>query len=250
MLSPTRFILSLICLIFVSSSLYAKKPGDGFMSIFNGKTLTNWDGDPQLWKVENGCIVGTTTKESPLKYNSFIIWRGGKLANFELKLEYKLRNHNSGIQYRSFEVDAKQGKWRMGGYQADIAGGNTFSGILYGERARGILARRGQKTIIPKGGKPKVVGSVGDSKKIQSQIKKNDWNSYHIIAKGNHLIHKINGITTIDVIDNDNLGKKKQAKTGLLGFQIHQGPAMKIEFKNIRLKVLSEESSSNTKDKR
>ncbi|VAX36590.1 FIG00929532: hypothetical protein, partial [hydrothermal vent metagenome] len=192
MLPPARFIFSFACLIFVSSSLYGENPKDGFRSIFDGKTLTNWDGDPQLWKVENGCIVGVTTQEAPLKYNNFIIWRGGKLTDFELKLEYKLRNHNSGIQYRSFEVDTKQGKWRMGGYQADIAGGNTFSGILYGERARGILARRGQKVIIPKGGKPKVVGSVGESKKIQSHIKKNDWNSYHIIAKGNHLIHKIN----------------------------------------------------------
>ena len=163
----------------------------GFVPIFDGKTLKGWDGNPKFWKVQNGAITGQTTKENPTKGNTFIIWRGGQPSNFELKLEYKIIGGNSGIQYRSFVRKDGADKWRIGGYQGDFEAGNTYSGILYGEAFRGILANRGQKTVIGENGKPKVVGSVGVSAEIQKKIKKEDWNAYHIIANGNHFVHKI-----------------------------------------------------------
>ncbi|HVK59091.1 MAG TPA: DUF1080 domain-containing protein, partial [Candidatus Kapabacteria bacterium] len=167
---------------------------DGFKPLFNGKDLSGWDGDPKFWSVKDGTITGQTTTENPTKGNTFIIWTNGVVDDFELRAKFKITGGpraNSGIQYRS----KKMGDWVIGGYQADFEGGDTYSGILYEERGRGILAERGQKTIIRENGKPEVVGSVGDSKEIQSKIKKEDWNEYHVIVRGNHLIHKINGVT-------------------------------------------------------
>lgn len=207
----------------------------GFEAIFDGKTLKHWDGNPEFWSVRDGAITGQTTSEKPTKGNTFIIWRGGEVADFELKLDYKIIGGNSGIQYRSFEVPNE--KWVIGGYQADFEAGDTYSGILYGERYRGMLCNRGQKTVLSKkDGKfaVEVVGSLGDSKEIQSKIKKEDWNSYHVIAKGNHFQHFINGVATAECTDND---EAKRAD-GLIALQLHAGPPMTVQFKNIRLKTL------------
>jgi len=207
----------------------------GFKSIFDGKTLEGWDGDPKFWRIENGAIVGETTKDNRTKGNTFVIYRGGEPADFELKLQYKLHNHNSGVQYRSFEDVEKYGRWVIGGYQADIAEVDKYDGIMYGEKFRGILAMRGEKVVIGENHKPKVVGKVGDSDKLLAKIKKGDWNEYHIIAKGNHFIQKVNGVTMVEVIDDD---KEMRRKAGLIAMQLHAGPPMKVEFKNIRLKEL------------
>ena len=211
---------------------------DGFISIFDGKTLEGWDGNPDLWSVEDGAITGKTTDENPIKANSFIIWRGGQPKNFEMKFEYKIINGNSGMQYRSFEPDAEKMKWVVGGYQADFEAGDTYSGILYGERFRGILAKRGEKTeLTRKDGKFKVnvVGSVGKTEEIQAKIKSEDWNEYSVSANGFHFVHKINGVTTIDCTDND---EKERRDSGIIAFQVHKGPAMTIQIRNIQLKEL------------
>jgi type 1 glutamine amidotransferase len=205
---------------------------NAFKPLFNGNDLAGWDGDPKFWSVKDGTITGQTTAENQTKGNTFIIWTNGVVDDFELRAKFKITGGpraNSGIQYRS----KKMGDWVIGGYQADFEGGETYSGILYEERGRGILAQRGQKTVIRDNGKPEVVGSVGDSKEIQSKIKKEDWNEYHIIARGNHLIHKINGVTTVDVVDEDAKGR---AMSGLLALQLHAGPPMTIQFKDIELK--------------
>ena len=213
----------------------------GYESLFDGKTLDNWDGNPEFWSVRDGAITGQTTAEKPTKGNTFIIYRGGEIGDFELKLEYKIINGNSGIQYRSFEVP--DNKWVIGGYQGDFEAGDTYSGINYGERFRGILANRGQKTKVTKGddGKVKVevVEQIGDSKEIQSHIKKEDWNTYHIIAKGYTFEHRINGVTTSICIDEH----PDRRATGLLALQLHAGPPMTVQFKNIRIKKLSQESA-------
>jgi len=232
---PRRFT-AFACLLLFSSltPLAAGEKEDGFESIFDGKTLDGWDGNPELWHIEDGTITGQTTKEKPTKGNTFLIWRKGTTADFELKLQYKIIGGNSGIQYRSFEVE--NNKWVVGGYQGDFEAGDTYSGILYGERFRGILAKRGDKTVLSRtDGKFKVttVGSVGDTKKIQSKIKKEDWNDYHITAKGFHFTHKINGVLTIDCTDND---EKQRRASGILALQLHAGPPMKVQFRNIRIK--------------
>jgi hypothetical protein len=223
-------LLPALALALLLPKLIAAEEGE-FKSIFNGKDLSGWDGNPKYWSVKDGAINGQTTDAKELKHNTFLIWRDGKVDDFELRLKFKIIGGNSGIQYRSKEFP----DWVIGGYQADFEAGETYSGILYEERMRGILAQRGQKTIVRENGKPEVVGSVGDSKAIQAAIKKEDWNDYTVIARGNHFIHKINGLTTVDVVDED---KEKRAASGLLALQLHAGFIMQVQFKDIELKRL------------
>ncbi|HSU33798.1 MAG TPA: DUF1080 domain-containing protein [Bryobacteraceae bacterium] len=208
-------------------------PETGFQSIFDGKTLSGWDGDPKFWRVEDGSIVGQTTTEKQPKQNTFLIWRGGKPGNFELKLRFRLTGFNSGIQYRSIELPDI--KWAMKGYQADMDGAEKYTGQIYEERGRGFLALRGQFTSIPNGQKPGLIGSLGDGEELKKLIKSEDWNDLHIIARGNTLIQMINGRVMSMLIDDDTANRKME---GLLGIQVHRGPAMKIEVRDIRLKTL------------
>ena len=205
----------------------------GFKSIFDGKTLDGWDGEPGYWRVENGAIVGDTTTERQPKQNTFLIWRRGTPGNFELMLEYKLTGFNSGIQYRSIELPDI--KWAMKGYQADMDGEQRFTGQIYEERGRGFLAMRGQYTYISDGKKPGLVGSLGSSDELKTFIKANDWNDLHIIARGDTLIQVLNGHVMSMLIDDDKAGRKMD---GLIGIQIHRGPVMRIEVRNIRIKGL------------
>lgn len=218
----------------------AAEKDDGFVDLFNGKDLTGWEGRKNHWSVEDGAITGRTTKENPAKGNNFLIWKGGTVDNFELHASFKiLANNNSGfgnsgIQYRSKEAEGV-GDYVVGGYQADFEAGTTYSGILYEERGRGILAQRGQMTWIQPDGKIRVVGSLGSSEEIQKVIRKEDWNDYVIIARGNHLTHVINGRVTVDVTDDQ---ESKAAKSGILALQLHAGDPMTVQFKNIKLKKL------------
>lgn len=206
----------------------------GFQSIFDGKTLQNWDGDSNFWRVENGSIVGQSTAEKVLKQNTFIIWRGGKTGNFELKVEFKLTGGNSGVQYRSAPLP-QVGKWVLKGYQADMDAQGQYTGMLYEERGRGFLAERGRITRIVDGGERKLIGTPGESNELKALIKSDDWNQLHIIARGSTVMHVINGRLMSVCIDDDSKGRSMD---GLLGFQLHAGPPMKVEFRNILLKNL------------
>ncbi len=209
---------------------------DGWQSIFDGKTLEGWSGDPKFWSVQDGALTGKTTKENPTQGNTFAMWTGGKTGDFELKLKYKIVGGNSGIQYRSFKLKDGKDEWRVGGYQADIDSGDTYSGILYGEKFRGILANRGLVTELGEDGKPKTVGTLGDSHAIQAKIKKEEWNDYHIVAKGFHFKHFINGVQTSECTDNDTDTRRE---TGMLALQLHAGPPMVVQFKDIKIKQIS-----------
>jgi len=235
--------------VLASAALSADETG--FQPLYDGKDLTGWEGRPEHWSVEDGAITGKTTKEHPAKGNNFLIWRpngtNGIVGNFELRLSYKIVPNgdkgfgNSGIQYRSKDF----GNFVVGGYQADFEAGKTYSGILYEERMDGILAQRGQKTVVKTvDGKTKVevVGSVGNSKEIQSKIKDKDWNDYVVIASGNHLQHFINGVQTVDVTDEREGGKG--AKSGILALQLHAGDPMTVQFKNIRIKNLGQDAAA------
>jgi hypothetical protein len=230
-------LLCLFVLILVGRAA-AGAEEEGFKPIFDGRTLQGWDGDAKLWRVEEGAVTGQTTAENPTPHNSFLIWRGGRPADFELKLAFRMPDQgfaNSGVQYRSREEPENVGKWVVAGYQADMDGENQYTGILYDERGRGILALRGQKTDVGTDHKPRVVEQFGDAKQLADAIKLRDWNEYHIIARGNRFIQKINGRLMIDVTDND---PQKQRSEGILALQIHAGPPMKVQFRNIRLKLL------------
>src|ERR1043166_115380 len=230
-----QFIFAIVCSAGLVAS--AAESEEGFVSLFNGTDLTGWRGRMNHWSVQDGAITGITTKENPAKGNNFLIWTNGTVADFELRCSYKIVANNdkglgnSGVQYRSKDF----GDSVVGGYQADFEAGKTYSGILYEERMRGILAQRGQMTWIQPDGKIRVVGSVGKSAEIQEQIKNNDWNEYMVIARGNHLTHVINGRVTVDVTDDQS---EKAAKSGILALQLHAGEPMTVQFKDIRIKNL------------
>ena len=214
---------------------------EGFESIFDGKTLEGWTGNPDLWSVEDGAITGTTTAKSGLKFNQFITWNQD-VADFELRCSFKIESEadnggNSGIQYRS-KVFGEEGQHRISGYQADIDATMRFMGILFEEKGRGILCQRGQNVEITETGEKNVVGRTGEEAAIVAAIDPAGWNEYVIRAKGNHITQAINGVVTAELTDNQ---EAKAAASGLLSFQIHVGPPMKVQFKNIRIKNLAEE---------
>ncbi|UKM63743.1 DUF1080 domain-containing protein [Flavobacteriaceae bacterium GSB9] len=224
----------------------------GFISIFNGKNLDNWEGNPIYWSVNNGSLIGEVTPETLLKRNTFIIWKGGTPSNFELKLDFKISDKgNSGINYRSAFIDSLP--HALKGFQGDIDGRMRYTGMNYEERGRTTLASRGEKTIVhpqPKALNPdslklniknnrwqslEVIESLGNPDDLAKHIKPNNWNSFHIIANGNRLKHFVNGILMSDVTDKN---PENHLKSGFIGLQVHTGPPMKVEFKNIRLKEL------------
>jgi hypothetical protein len=209
--------------------------------LFNGKDLTGWSGMEAFWSVEDGAITGRTTAEKPAPRNTFLVWNDGEPADFELTLKFRMKpgddkNYtNSGIQYRSRVTNKDQ--WVVAGYQADFEYGDTYSGILYEEGGRGILAKRGQKVKITQGAEPgkpniEVVGETGDSAEIQGAIKKDDWNEYRIVAEGRQVRHYINGKLTVDVTDETAEAPEK----GVIALQLHAGPPMQVQFKDIVLK--------------
>ena len=226
---PRHFHLAILPLLVLFITSSARADEAGFRTIFDGKTLKGWDGNPAFWSVQDGAITGTTTKENPTKGNTFIIWRDGKPGDFELRLQFRIVGGNSGVQYRSREVS----KWVIGGYQADFDGPGAWTGTLYEEKGRGVLARRGSKVTVSAKGEKAVTGTTSTEEEILAAVKKEDWNDYTIIAEGNHLVQILNGKTTIDLLDNQ---KEKRALSGLLALQLHAGPPMRVQFRNIRLR--------------
>ena len=212
---------------------------EGFKSLFNGKDLTGWEGTPELWSVEDGAIKGETTNEKKAKGNTFLVWRDGKTADFHLKCKFKLLGgNNSGVQYRSTET----AKFVMTGYQCDLNYGAENMCKLYHEKnPRGRVCMAGEVVVYEasadgkKGAGKKVTGPTPEAEKLKTATKKDDWNEVEIIAKGNHVIHKINGVVAIDFTDND---EKNRCMEGLLALQIHAGAPMTIYFKDIEFKEL------------
>jgi hypothetical protein len=211
----------------------------GFRPIFNGKNLDGWEGDPRYWRAEDGCLVGEVTPDNLLKSNTFIIWGGGEPGDFELKVDYRLTapawGGNSGINYRSAVVPdpvTPANRFAMRGYQADIDGKNVYTGQNYEEKGRLFLATRGEMTHVTGVRKPVVISSLGDPKELAGFIKP-DWNSYHLIIRGNVLAHSLNGHLMSVVVDDDPVGRTMK---GLIGVQVHVGGPMKIEYRGFRLK--------------
>ena len=185
-------------------------------------------------------VAGGHPAENPAKGNTFLIWTNDTPGDFELRCSFKLVPGdaegfaNSGIQYRSRIFDPAN--WVVGGYQADMEAGPNYTGILYEERIRGIMALRGEKVVWTKDDKKQVVGSVGTAADIEGSLKKGEWNDYVIIAKGNHLQQFVNGKQTIDVTDDC---EAKRAQSGVLALQLHAGHPMMAQFKNIQIKTLA-----------
>lgn len=205
-MTPFRCFSLLALMLLASVSALGN---DGFVPLFDGKSLAGWSGDPELWTVEDGMIVGSTESKK-LKHNSFLA-TSKSYKNFVLKVKFKLRNGNSGVQIRS----KQHPDYVVRGYQADIAE-SRFTGILYEEGGRGILADV-------------------DKDKIAGAFRRNDWNEYVITCDGPRITQVLNGVTTIDYTEKD---PEKGAKEGILALQLHVGPPMKIWFKDIEIKEL------------
>ena len=229
------------CIIICSlglASLSAQKSID----LFNGKDLSGWIGKDQFWRVENGTIIGETTAENPTPANTFLIWKGGEVRDFEFSCQVKFQGNNSGVQYRSKAVgDLKD--CVLTGYQADLHPKQEFFGMLYGEKygKRGIIARRWQKADARGDKDVKILGSVGDKTELDGA----KWNKLTIVAVGNRLIHKVNDVVTVDATENHPNAIAK----GHLGLQLHRGAPMKVEFKALKYRKLSGEAAKKALEK-
>ena len=210
----------------------------GFKPIFDGKTLAGWEGDPKYWSVVDGVMTGEITPATIIKSNTFLIWRGGAPKDFELKVDYRITSGgNSGVNYRSVVVPdtvIPENRFAMRGYQCDIDGQNRYTGNNYEEKGRLFLAVRGQVTHVTGTRTPIVLSSLGDNRELEALITA-DWNSIHLIVRGNMLLHMVNGHAMSVTIDDDVAGRKME---GLIGVQVHVGGPMKIEYRNWRLKEL------------
>lgn len=213
----------------------------GFHAMFDGKTLAGWEGDPKYWRAENGEIIGEVTPQTILKVNTFLIYTKEQPADFELVAQYRISaKGNSGINYRSTRVDTLP--YALKGYQADLDGKDKYnlgypkySGQNYEERGRQFLAPRGQRTVIETDKAPRIIDTLGSKAQLLKAIKYDDWNELRIVVKGNDMKHYINGVLMSEVIDNDVANRKM---SGLIGVQVHVGPPMKIEYRNLMLKKL------------
>jgi type 1 glutamine amidotransferase len=232
-------LLTMACVLGLLAPAFYSRAEEGFTSMFNGKDLTGWEGSPDLWSVRDGAITGQTTKENPARENTFLIWKDGQPGDFEMRCSFRIVANNdvgfanSGVQFRSKVV--KPSYWVVAGYQADMEAGPNYTGGLYEEKARGILASRGQKLLIHADGTKEVTGSLGSAADLENEIHKGDWNDYVIIAKGNHLQQIINGKAMIDVVDEQS---DKAATTGIIALQLHAGEPMTVQFKDLRIEVL------------
>src|SRR5262245_2026442 len=224
-LSPLTLVLFAI-----TQAAHAADPTpEGFVEIFNGKDLTGWEGSSDYWSVRDGCLTGVT--DGSLKYNRFIIWRGGNLRNFELRVQVKVSpGGNSGLNYRS-QHRPDLGAGVVTGYQCDVVANRVdYNGMLYEERGRRILAHSGEKVIIDGEGQPWVV-----DKFPLKGFKAGEWHNYRVLVRGNHHQHWIDDHPTVDVID---LDEKKRALEGILGVQVHVGPAMQILYRDFFVRQL------------
>ncbi len=205
---------------------------DVFKPLFNGKDLADWDGDPALWKVENGVVIGTCSGPASPKHNSFLIWRGGVLKDFELRATVRvIGDNNSGIQYRSRALPAV-GPWAITGYQCDIHPAIEHTGMTYEERGRGIFGLNGKDVAVDPQGSRWLIAEREPVKVDVSQ-----WNEYTVIARGNHLVHKINGKVTSELFDYDEKGR---ALEGLLAIQLHSGNTNTVQVKQIQFRPITD----------
>jgi len=217
-------------LFFAVCSFAQEKDPDGFVTIFNGKDLTDWEANPEIWSIENGVLVGQSPGGKPYDKQDYIYWAKAEPADFVLKLKYRLTGKgNSGVQIRS----EKRPNWNCYGYQADIEEGPTHTGCLY-HHSRGAVVKRGFKGMITSEGKDETKQFADPKELAQKYTTEGEWNEYEISAIGSVITLKINGELMCEVDD-----RHKEATTkGIIAFQMHPGPPMKIEFKDIKIKMM------------
>lgn len=223
----------------------------GYKQIFDGNSFAGWDADLTIWRVENGVMVGETLEGRP-KGNNYIVYRGVKTRDFDLKLQMKIqKGGGGGIQYRSvtgvpWTRPQPKGqppydpKFMMTGPQADFwfpvsAQTAAYTGQWYSENTmQGILAYRGQVTQALPGQTNRLVASIGEKQALGGYVKVNEWNDYQIIARGGVMMHIMNGQLMAAFIDDNRDSVNNQP--GLIGFEIESQPC-KISVRNIWLRT-------------
>ncbi len=204
-------------------------PEPGFVSMFNGNDLAGWEGKPGWWSVEDGAITSESTPEKPCLSAHYLMWRGGKPADFDLRLDFRLVGGNSGVQFRSRELP----KWDTSGYQADIEDGEQWTGCLF-EHERGGVAMRGEHVVIAPDG-TRTLSRIGDPEALLKKVRLHQWNTYRIVANGPEITLEINGVLMARATDRQ---EGKAAERGVIALQMHPGPPMKVQFRNLRIKLL------------
>jgi len=202
---------------------------EGFRPMFNGKDLTGWEGKPGGWWVEDGAITSESTKEKPCVKHHYLYWTGGEPGDFVLRLKYKLVGGNSGIQFRS----ERRPNFDTWGYQADMEAGTQWTGCLF-QHSRGGVVMRGKRAVIAEDGTRKEE-EFASGAELQKLVKPNDWNDYEIVAEGSKVVLRINGKLMCEVDDRD---AKLACRKGIIALQMHPGPPMKVQFKDLRIKIL------------
>jgi len=198
--------------------------------MFNGKDLAGWEGAPGWWEVREGVLTAESTPEKPCKQSHYLYWKGGAPADFEMRCSWRISGQaNSGIQFRS----ETRPNWDTWGYQADLDTAGAYTGCLY-QHVRGLVAQRGQKVVIDRAGE-KTITAIGDSEKLLAVVRKGDWNEYRILAAGSRIALWINGVLMCEVEDHQ---EKLALRKGIIALQMHQGPPMKAEFKDLRIRIL------------
>jgi len=217
-----------VCLLFLCClPAFAQ---DGFVALFNGRDLSNWDAEPGLWTVQDGVIVGTSEVGRP-KTNSFLIWKG-TVKDFELRVTIRVvGDNNSGLQYRSRRLPEIT-PWTILGYQCDVHPVDVHTAMTYEERGRGIFGYNGVDVVMDPTGQR---WQVGERPRVTADLAQ--WNEFSVIARGNRLEHRLNGRTTSVFIDHD---EKNRALSGLIAIQLHAGTPHKTYVKQVLLKTLED----------
>lgn len=231
---PCRLIVVVIGLTLISAAqgLAAENTAEdeaGFVPMFNGRDLTGWEGQAGWWEVRDGAIVAESTPEKPCQRSHYLFWTGGEPADFEMRCRYRIGGQaNSGIQFRS----KSRPNWDTWGYQADIDTAGTYTGCLY-QHERGLVAERGQRVVIDQAGH-KTITTFANSADLLKAVHADGWNEYRLLAKGRHLALWLNGVLMCEVEDHE---AKFALPRGIIALQMHQGPPMKVEFKDLRIRT-------------
>lgn len=206
----------------------------GFVSLLNGRDLAGWEGDPRIWSVRDGVLTGQTTAETRVTENSFLVWKD-EVEDFELRLKFKLEGGNSGIYYRARKRPARQTQGEaMVGTQADFDASGRWTGVVMEYTLREVLAERGQRVVIGENGAKQVDASLGNPQKLLETVKPQQWNDYTVLARGGRVSLSINGVPMSELDDRD----PKRLVRGWLAVQVHVGPPMRVQFKDIFLRRL------------
>jgi hypothetical protein len=204
------------------------------VSLFNGRDLAGWEGNQRIWSVRDGAITGETTGQARVTENNFLVWKD-EVEDFELRLKFRLEGGNSGIYYHARKRPPQQTKGEpLVGTQADLSADGRWTGVIMEYTLREVLAERGERVLIQTNGTRKVIGSLGDPAKLLETLRTNDWNDYTVYVKGGYVMLTINGVPMSELEDRD----PKRLVRGWLGLQVHTGPPMRVQFKDLYLRRL------------